>query len=402
MPYAYKDTTKYENGMLLLLRNFRKLIPNAFLRIHYDSSVLSSWKHIIDEAKQLDHVELVYYDFPQFKKDGYHNGVFGTILRLFPLFKFTDLQETICIIDIDFESIEELSTVLKNAINSIKKLNKHKLQIMFTTYGYRADIRKTRLMLSDFTKKYKFKLRFLIQLTIFTIKIDSTILVKFMKCLLEKCITYKSWINDMVKKLKFNKQNNKKRDIQFQNLYDTAKHDAYIILFGTDELFLNTDIAEYFIKTNTSFLISYKLPSITKYNFMLYRDFFMEKRLDIQFILRYYKYVLENDYIYEKKPINSVYTNFLICDKRLYSTNKTTYNQKPKQLNTPEAEKTKKRMYNFLLKAVKTGQIYNKNMDPEDKLFLDEIIKYKYESLGNKYVFYKVSTKKKTYIYESL
>jgi hypothetical protein len=417
MPNPYKDESKYKDGVILLAQNIRKAIPKSFLRIHYDSSIFdkdASWTNIMMALKQMPHVELVYFDFPQFQYPldtfggkKYHKGVFGTLMRMIPLFKDSDrdssnkfLNEIVCITDIDFEKKQDVHDTFKDVINLSKKLINQRLPSLFNAYSVGTNLRKPRLILPGFSEQYKFYTRFAMQMTLFVEKMDISIFLNFMQCILSKCVMYKTWIDEMLNSLNCEKKGKKdnKREILCSGLNESKK-EAVAVIFGADELFLNLDMIEFYLKKKISFGILYVIPSIPSYNYIIYKSLHTQHRITIPFLLRYYKYVLEDEYIYEKKPINGARTNFQIIDKKIYKIVPDGMGgHEAFESETPDAEKYKKRMYDFLLMSIKRGEFFsNTTLTYDENEMFQSLANIEYNKLGKQVILYKLQYHDSTY-----
>jgi len=85
--------TKYKNGLV----NLVKKIKDFNLQIFCDeSSFLFCQKYINNPL-----VQVIKYDFPQFKVDGEHFGYFGTLMRFMPLFGLSGRWANVIVLDLD-------------------------------------------------------------------------------------------------------------------------------------------------------------------------------------------------------------------------------------------------------------------------------------------------------------
>jgi hypothetical protein len=98
---SYKNINIYKNGIIDIINNFNKILPNFRLRIYYDESVLEILNNILNK-KNLDNIELYKYNIDFFRDDIYHKGVIGTFIRFLPLFDLEYHKVDKClVIDID-------------------------------------------------------------------------------------------------------------------------------------------------------------------------------------------------------------------------------------------------------------------------------------------------------------
>ncbi len=347
MPDPYKDESSYIDGLMLLMDNISKYIKGGVLRIYYDDSVIKKddkWLPIIEKAKNTQFVQLIHYDFPQFKKnDGsfYHEGVFGTIIRFFALFNFTNISEIVSIIDVDFLTTDDIIEVANIITGAIKTFKDTKTTFMFNTYSITAYIRKPRLLINDMIKKYDFTTRMIVQPTTCAKKLNTAILIDFMTCMVNQCPLYKNWLNDLISALNCESipENNLKRAQQCLHLKEIKKQSHGIFAFGVDELFLNTMILEEFLKNKKQFLLYYQIPNFTNFHYCLYNRF-QKRKINIKFMYDMYEAVLG------KKLVNAkeIHKTFEEIDKIIYvQGEKAGY-----ALQTEKAKKIYKLLYDFL------------------------------------------------------
>lgn len=147
MEDPYKNTSSYYNGLKNIIDNFDKVSTNIYLRIYYDNSIIKEthdsdiinkeireyWKPLLDYARKKDKVQLVKYSAPKYQyHDGlYHKGLFGSLIRLIPLFDYhKDNSRIVIISDIDYNDVS-LSKI-NYIYNWIIKSNS---QFHFNTYA---------------------------------------------------------------------------------------------------------------------------------------------------------------------------------------------------------------------------------------------------------------------------
>lgn len=122
---SYKDLSIYLNG-LKVLHDYRvKETPGYYLRLFIDESIYTD-KEIMAKLNKLDRLEMVLYSCPNFttkmEQSGtvFHEGVFGMMVRFFPMYDFPNNDGDIVLItDIDISSKERIYTF--DLIDTIKK-----------------------------------------------------------------------------------------------------------------------------------------------------------------------------------------------------------------------------------------------------------------------------------------
>lgn len=136
---SYKDSEIYYQGLRTTVNNFRRFYRDSFyLRIYYDSSITKElhtderinkevrekWKPLIKELKHNPYVQLIKFRYSDFTKNViYHDGLFGTLMRLLPL--FSD--------DNDVTKVDNVSSIVISDID-ISELRIQKESIKFRTF----------------------------------------------------------------------------------------------------------------------------------------------------------------------------------------------------------------------------------------------------------------------------
>jgi hypothetical protein len=118
---GYKDFSSYING-IKILHNYRIKNTGFYLRIFIDETIYSD-NEIMNEIKKLPNIELVLYSCPNFlvKDKKNHEGLFGTMVRFFPIFDFPNNDANIVVIsDIDINSKTTIYTF--KLIDIVKRL----------------------------------------------------------------------------------------------------------------------------------------------------------------------------------------------------------------------------------------------------------------------------------------
>ena len=92
MNNAYRKTTKY-------LEYFNKWFPiipkSSYVRMYVDESILEDKDFIKLFNKNYKKLEIVFFEFEDFKNGVYHDGTFGSIIRFLPLFNKPALPKNI-------------------------------------------------------------------------------------------------------------------------------------------------------------------------------------------------------------------------------------------------------------------------------------------------------------------
>jgi hypothetical protein len=220
--------------------------------------------------------------------------------------------------DIDHNNIQEFEDFYAMVKKGLKIVRKTKITYVFGTYGYRAYITKPRLMVSDITTKYDFNIRMVTQPSICSQKLDKTILLNFMACVLEKCDLYQNWMAETTRYMNCNRippENRKKRQ-QCNYIEEIKQLTTGVFMFGTDEFFLNGPMLESFLKTKKPFIINYEMPSMTHYHYALY-IMFQQRRIPVNIMFAMYEAILGR----KPRAVNDIYRAFKEVDKQIYTIN---------------------------------------------------------------------------------
>lgn len=117
---GYRKFDIYMNYIKRILNYFKnkKLIYD--LRIYFDHSCEKYIFNLINENKNISFIEFYKYNYQPLRIDEFHNGTFGTLSRLLPIFENEYDYVWIDDIDINPENInnEQLEYMIKNNINT--------------------------------------------------------------------------------------------------------------------------------------------------------------------------------------------------------------------------------------------------------------------------------------------
>jgi hypothetical protein len=103
---GYKSFSKYINGLKIL--DNLALKNNLEIRLFIDNTIYTD-KVIMESINNFKTISVILYECPNFKIGENHVGLFGTIVRFFPLFDFENNDSRIVmILDADVEDLTEL------------------------------------------------------------------------------------------------------------------------------------------------------------------------------------------------------------------------------------------------------------------------------------------------------
>jgi hypothetical protein len=261
---SYKDLSIYING-LKILHDYRiGETPDYSLRLFIDESIYSD-KEIMDKLNKLNKLEIVLYSCPNFliganliektistestdstesaetnnmntAKSKYHEGVFGMMVRFFPMYDFPNNDANIVLItDIDIRSKEKIYTF--DLIDMVKKNIDPSIYNNIEFYKF-GNISKNIKHGFDYVYENNPKKPVIYSISQSTIsfkRIPSEVLVKFIK---------------EVKKSEPTKEYSYyykiKKDFMAPTKFD---YDSNFI-YGTDEYYFNYTLSNYMYKNN--------------------------------------------------------------------------------------------------------------------------------------------------------
>lgn len=119
---GYKDFNIYISGIKKLKLFTQQHLPDFKIRLFIDNSIYQD-KYIMNSIKKLNFIQVVLYSCPNYIiKSNFHVGLFGSLIRLFPMFDFENNDANLVIIsDVDTVSIWRAKYIIEY-LNKINKL----------------------------------------------------------------------------------------------------------------------------------------------------------------------------------------------------------------------------------------------------------------------------------------
>lgn len=333
--YIKNTEDKYTKSLTKFIFDFKK---NYFkdtkykIRLYYD---ITTKKIVESRFKDIEYVQLYFYHFPQFfsKKNNTHYGLFGTIVRYFPLFSIPYHQAKFCwILDID----GELKKFNYNIINYVYK-NKDIKLFHKTRLNYFSD----RIILIKNRSDFAMLGGFMYQQS----PISSNIITNFLTSINSKDKTniYNQYLKELIdvmnKRIKlkmFYKKRINLNMVPFQ--------------YGVDEYFINRDFHNYYKNFNipihtifyhTDILTGIKMhadllrlneikitPILSLYMNKVY--YIINKNIKITSVVQYYNLI---DKYLEERDKNKVKFERNICKNKHFQ--RFFKNINPSKINMP-------------------------------------------------------------------
>jgi hypothetical protein len=241
----YKDFSRYTDGIQALYHSVTKYYKDFSVRLFIDNSIYTD-QSIMSKLKKLDKLEMVLYDCPMYKIDeNYHQGLFGTMIRFFPMFNFPNNDAKIVILsDIDdhaFRKYIDLFKILGSRIKDLYLIKFSNAGRMFKNKELYNHVYKNIIL--DYIKP---------QEMVCLKQIDYHVIINFLKVLDNKII-YSYYLNK-----------NLIRNDNYISKYENNGH----FIYGIDEWFLNNDYVKY--------IIEHKLPFVERLNFNIFNPYYYQ------------------------------------------------------------------------------------------------------------------------------
>lgn len=365
---SYKNFNIYINGLKILSKFIKNNLPDFSIRLFIDSSIYAD-KNIMNIIQNLNNIESVLYECPNYKiDDTHHIGLFGSLVRFFPMFDFENNDSDVLMIsDLDWKSYYHIA---KNYINleayHILKNIKNSNNIKLFINGRLFHNIKNKFIYDEYIVPYALSWK-IINFS----KIDKNIL-----------LTYILNIKKSKKRLGNYTTNRVKNNKRYENY-----------IFGIDEYFLNHDLKEYLISEKKLFGCKFKYL-ITDFIFCnilykgvkTYKEFFNFVLKDIdnfKYISDKIAYEFMDKYTYEIVKDNSInklsniqitiFNRIYMYYIKIYNTQKIKYFNK-NFLDMILHDKFIGKVYNYVY------LFYNKNMKSQVLKVLKDM------ELPNKYI----------------
>ena len=331
---GYKNFSKYTNGIVILSKYIDKNMKDFRLRLFIDRSIYDD-NDIMKILNKLN-IDLVLYECTDFKlKKIYHKGLFGTLVRFFPLFDFPNNDANI-VINSDIDYTNDLFFAGNNYIfykNNEKILKKSEVYILYKSNFY---ITRKKKNFENIYNGYLFTYVLAGVLMGFN-KMDNKLIVNFLKN-----------VENSNKKLTFYSDKKLNQKTNF--------------IFGVDEYFTSVILKKYIIREKKPYIqnLRYIITGFLYYSII-------EKKNKYSDYTNFFKFVLKDFKNYQKK---STKQNFMFIDKLVYyEDEEIKFLQKDFREITREQELIFFRVYQYFIKIYNTEKIKYYQKD-----FLDIIL----------------------------
>jgi hypothetical protein len=225
---GYKNFDKYLNGLAKLNEHVKKYMNNYKIRLFIDNSIYKD-KKIFSLIKTYNYVQIILYSCPNFViNNDYHIGLFGTIVRFFPMFDFDNNDANIILFS-DTDSISFIQ--IYNTITILQDNNKID-GLFFVKNG---SVAKTTAYNCDILYKNIFKIYSMSTSCASLKKINKIVLLNYFDDVSTNTVTKFSYLYKITPDAKTN--------TKFKSEYKN-------FIYGVDEYFLNNTLNNYLIDNN--------------------------------------------------------------------------------------------------------------------------------------------------------
>ena len=223
MKTSYRDFNKYVDGLNLTITGFQKEFEGKLkLRVYFDSKIKD--KILNKELLNNNFVELVEYHCPDFIKDDFHIGTFGTLIRLMPFFDSSYKFIGITDIDLSEQEIKFFSEYYKLSMNSKSDFS------FINLMGYHLRYNRDFLV-------GKIGNVALAQVCIKNPYLDSNLMINFFNEVMQEKSKFKNILNAL-----YEKRKHKEQGISLDS--------SYPMLYGIDEYFINKVLLDKYLADN--------------------------------------------------------------------------------------------------------------------------------------------------------
>lgn len=131
MEYTYRKFEVYVNNLLSWCLQIPRTLPTAYIRLYVDASVLNDPSFIALFDKNIPHLEIVLYEFPDFLKtkgdEYFHDGTVGTMARFLVLYNEPKLPK-----NIEYTWITDVDMPIRIFnYSNIKELKRYNVDVSF-------------------------------------------------------------------------------------------------------------------------------------------------------------------------------------------------------------------------------------------------------------------------------
>jgi hypothetical protein len=244
----YKPFDLYYQGLKDMIEKFRSALPKSYLRIYYDDSIITpkhnnkeidddiinNWIPLFEEMKHNKYIQLIHFEYPEYKNGIYHDGLLGTVIRLLPLFNTNNQDNANLVIVTDIDAPDSTPYIINNIPEILQYMKVNKTKFHFKTYTCSLLNRRFNILSDDDLNRYEESI--LAGTIVSKIKFNINYLEEFLNCINDNKFKTKlikcNFVNDFIKL-----QNN-----LIKSKFVINKYSKFV--YGIDEIFLVKYIKE--------------------------------------------------------------------------------------------------------------------------------------------------------------
>ena len=252
---GYKEFSIYLNGLYKMYKYVINNLKNYRIRLFIDNSIYKD-KNIMDILNKMVKIEIVLYECKELllkNNKNFHEGLFGTLIRFFPMFDFPNNDANIVLItDVDDFSFNKVL----NTIDIMKKNNKIKNIYVLKLGNISKNVKYKYFSYKNIITPYC-----IAQSIVSFLKINHNVIIDFINKVKKSNKIY-SYYYEM---LKDNKLSN-------GSLQKFIKNTNFI--YGIDEYFINKTLTDYLIDNKLPFANDIKFEVLSLFYYILSDDLY--------------------------------------------------------------------------------------------------------------------------------
>ena len=247
---GYKDFSIYLKGIYIMYNHVIYKIKNYSIRLFIDNSIYKD-ENIMKILKKMHKLEIVVYECPQLllkNNNDYHEGLFGTLVRFFPMFDFPNNDaKNVITTDIDDIAFKTVFDTINNMIKNKKVKDIYLVKIGNISKNVKYKYHPYKNIITPYSIAQSF---------VSFLRLKNSVIIDFINNIKRSNEIY-SYYYEMVKDDIFNKE--------LMQKFNKSTNFVY----GIDEYFVNKNMTEYLIDNKLAFAISTKFEIISPLYYIL-------------------------------------------------------------------------------------------------------------------------------------
>lgn len=252
---GYKEFSVYLNGLYEMYNYVIDNLKNYKIRLFIDNSIYKD-ENIMKILNKMTEIEIVLYECKDLllkNNKNFHEGLFGTLIRFFPMFNFLNNDAQIVFVtDIDDYSFN----LMFKTINIMEKNNKLKGVYIVKIGNITKNVKYKYFPYKNILTPYCIAQSF-----ISFLKIDYNVIIDFINKVKKSNKIY-SYYYEMIKDNKFN-------NVLIQKFNKNTN-----FIYGIDEYFINKTLTEYLIDNKLPFANNIKFEILSPFYYILSKDLY--------------------------------------------------------------------------------------------------------------------------------